>query len=291
MKRVMYQKDKRDETWFVHDERDERLWGPDYTIPYTIEQVRDALFHGYSSNKPRHLALLKLPYCTRPAWPEKLTTPLHLLYWLCAECGSPLVAGIGRVTLLFVAGYGKKGPNLPKMGVRWQVSLVGSCCLKEHDLVKGTSYTHNVLQLYNNLETPMNEARQRIQWPCTCGQLQKNCANRQTCRETRMLMEQMKRRGDPDYSSTILKNRLELFIDLLKNADIISPIRYNRCHNLACDRALPNNHKKGGFGCETCRRVVYCTPKCRNRLKKTHEILGCEPYNSWLDSKRLEYIK
>lgn len=281
-----YVLDRTYKRWYLYNVEHVYLQSPQYTITYTHKDVLESFLVGLNPWKSRHVALLPLPFCTRPAWPSVLETPLHLLFWLCGQCGRPLSDGIGRVALLFGIGYVNRG-----IRIKWQVTLIGCCCLQHMDMVCGTSYTDDVLQLYKTLRDPIAHAMHLTSqdWPCVCSRPARLC-NTQECRDTRRLIHLMKRQGNSEYDP--LTEHLEICIDLwcTLGIDLITPIRYARCHNLDCHQPLPNNRKQGGFLCPNdCRRVVYCSARCRNKLKKTHQSLGCQPYTHALQSKHLIY--
>jgi len=190
--------------------------------------------------------------------------------------------GIGRIAILFGIGY---KPNRKKeCFVVWQLTLVGMCCLENSQFIMGTSYTNDVLQLYGLLEKPLNQALRTTIFPCICSKPENECSDT-ACRDTKRMMEQLQGETyDP------LRERLEICIDLM-DADLVAPLRDAHCHNLQCDRPLPNNRKNGGFLCiRDCRRVIYCSAQCRKRLQAAHLYLGCEPYHTIVQSQRLKYI-
>jgi hypothetical protein len=306
-KGVNYSLDKRDEIWYTFDNNNCALKSPQYQLQWSQCDIHNSILQQFDKSKPCKIAYCLLPFCTRPAWPKELTTPLHLVYWLCADCGDPLIDGIGRIAIIFGLGYDLVSP---KAGIVWTITLVGPCCLKENDLIVGTSYTDNVLEVYNALEPIITKAMFNIKWPCVgCGELkisvskQRRLCGNKDCESIFKLINVMKKSkrqwtfdgdcNDIDIYDPI-KERLELFVDLLyeMELDLVTPIRFARCHNLSCFNDLPESHKDGGFlCCSDCRRVIYCSRKCRQTLLGAHRTVGCESYKNVLKSERLIFLK
>ena len=280
---LRYQKDAQNVKWYFKGE-------PTEPLKYSVHDIYQSLLHGFHPQKPRRVAALLLPFETVPAWPDLVENPLQLVYWLCIKCGQPLVQGIARVALVFSAGYALEGPA---MGIRWQLGLMGHCCLQEKDYYVGTSPTYPSVYLYDRLESVVEKEMNRLPWKCICSRPTSECSD-SLCEQTKALIRKLKQANNADYERQELEERLITFADLLEEskADFVSPFRLERCHNSACSCALPSNKKEGGFLCKKdCRRVIYCSSTCYKKLKEGHAQIGCSIYFSYLESAKLIYLK
>lgn len=223
----------------------------------TIEGFHDSAGREWRQSPPKppydipivkrpYTNLIYLPYHVVPWWPVNVENPVDDLYYcVCAKCNECTI-NIASLCLDFTAKY-------------WSVRIVCDICNPE--LLVGTSYCGLVLLVKNNLFNILERACQIQDSRCLICE-RDECENN----DCDKVHELIGRTDTQDLMELMYQNEV----------DILSCLRFKICHRVGC-----NVEKPKMVSCSRCRRVCYCSERCKREDKQIH-CKHCVPfYEVW----------
>lgn len=188
--------------------------------------------------------IIALPFHTLPMWPVSLEDPVaDANLCVCVYCNT-YTDDLIQICLDFGAES-------------WRVRVICQTC-RPH-LVTETSYCGFLLTVQERIASIINKDYHLCS-VCSRG----HCSDEQ-CKEARSFL---KRTPLEEFLERMYVNRV----------DIVSCLRYPTCHYIDCERQEESKHTI----CGMCRRVEYCSDRCKREARALHKT-NCVPFeNLWL---------
>ncbi len=237
------------------------MWGevPSYNVPKnTYMDISNILCRQYEKHTIIQEFVVILPFKSYPMWlkDEKyVKSPTDFLCCHCVKC-EKYIRNVARLCIVFTVGYIQS-----KYSISWRGQL--SCCDELH---KGVSMYTCLLYLEEDLKRVFSSAIKTFNVTSKIpGLVCYSCGSSRDC--------------DNDickYLNTVL--HLQVYICKLlqhfknEKLNVLSPLCEKMCEYDHCDKQQRNLY------CKNCRRVVYCSKKCKQSDKKNHTERGCIEY-------------
>ena len=237
---------------------------PSYSIDKNIEQqIQKNLDSEYYQDDEIQQFMLKLPFFSFPMWPKTkkdIKNVADFCFCICLKCGK-LISGPACLYLSFnVVQHSNT-----KYTILWRPRL--SCC----DKIGFNKTYFPLISMVASLLKPVFK------------KAMKTFSNKTIISKTKCYVCEDDLPCDNDIC-TYLSDKIptkstpdDHMFDLMmhfKNIklDILSCLCENRCCNYGC------NKKMSSVICKHCRRVVYCSKKCKNEDLNSHNSGGCENF-------------
>lgn len=190
--------------------------------------------------------LMYLPYHVVPWWPVHLENAIEDLYYcVCVKCNECTV-NVSALCLDFTAES-------------WSVRIICNICSPE--LLVGTSYCGLVLLVKDKLSDILRRACQIQDSRCLMCE-KEECEDK----ECDKVHELIGRTETQDLMELMYRNKV----------DILSCLRFKICHRVGC-----SVEKAKMVSCSRCRRVCYCTERCKKEDKENHSKYCVPFYEVW----------
>lgn len=205
---------------------------------------------------------IKLPFFAPPIWPESsFNDPLNFCFCICFECGRPIYT-FGRLYLVF---HIIQNAKTDKYTIYWRPRIV--CCDK-------LGFHLSFLPLLTMVKTLLSSAlKDAVKTFDDRVIIKKNecyvCEGPAPCDDEicKYLAKRLPEKQTPEEH---FYNLLEHFRK--QKLDLLSPLIRKKCEYPFCPREMCN------VICKTCRRVGYCSKRCRRRDLESHLESGCQHY-------------
>ena len=194
--------------------------------------------------------LVPLPFHDVPMWLEnEPQTSEDCYYCVCVQCNQ-MTNQLCQIVLDFYPDS-------------WCVRII--CIRCRPDLLSHTSYHGFLLNVRDLVEPMIANACKRRDETCEICEKQGGCDNAEECATTRQLI-----------GRTEVEDLMEYFYRI--QLDVVSVLRFKVCHRADCSNAQVPDRL---VSCKVCRRVAYCSERCKRLDQAWHETFCEEFYEIW----------
>ena len=234
---------------------------PKYSIPVDINNgILSTLTRNCYQDDEIQQFLVFLPYYTYPMWLKDeyyIKSLLDYSYCVCVECGK-FVNKQAQLCLSFIVVQHIYGD----CSIAWSTRL--TCCKEIHYGLSSYFLISEVEDLLKNIffekTTTFDDRFHLSKTHCYVCEDVLPCKN-EICKYV------FKRLS---FKQTAADRMFNLTAHLIeKKADIITPLRENICCTYGCGIKMTN------VPCSNCKRVAYCSKKCKQNDRLHHLQNGC----------------
>jgi len=249
---------------FVYDKCG-RPWAtnaPYILSPDIVKVKREQALAELSSTTTVHDFVVLLPFRVYPMWPPQKTcifSSSDLDFCVCVKCARPLTTKVfARLALCFRVTKEESG----ELSMFWRP--VVSCC---DDIYYGVSLYPTLLCVETTLRKVLKSGLSNFKGRLTISKTTCYvCGSRLPC-DNKICVHLMPHLSLTETPSERVFNLFKHFIE--DGIDVVSPFAPKLCDARGCNKVTSE------VPCKNCRRVRYCSKKCRLQSLLTHQAEGC----------------